>query len=351
MDLKSFIHALPKAELHLHLEGAVAADTVIDLAGKHGVPLPDFSDESDIYDFADLAEFLKVCDIVCRSIRTADDFHRVTYEALVRCAGSNARYVEFFFSPGAHLESGISYPQMLDGIIAGMEDAERELKVTSRLIPAINRELGPAVAGEFLDMVLADRRDEVIGIGLDYLETPFPPGPYAGVYARAKAAGLKATAHAGESGPASNIRESIALLGCERIDHGYHIVDDPELVVACLESRIGFTCCPSTTHYTTIWRDPEAPDHPIRTMIAAGLNVVLNTDDPGLFRTDLDNDYLIAAEKMDVNRAAVAEVALNGIRASWLDEGSKSAMLADWKAEIASLPGGSHRPEGREQHG
>jgi len=337
MDLKTFIHALPKAELHLHLEGAVAAETVVDLAGKHGIALPDLSDESDIYDFADLAEFLKVYDVICRSIRTPDDFHRVTYEALARCAGSNARYVEFFFSPGAHQECGISYSHMLDGILAGMNDAERDLKVTSKLIPAINRELGPAAAEEFLDMVLADRRDEIIGIGLDYLEAPFPPAPYAGVYARARAAGLKATAHAGESGPASNIRDSITLLGCERIDHGYHIVDDPGLVAACRESQIGFTCCSSTTHYTTIWRDLEAPDHPIRTMIAAGLNVVLNTDDPGLFRTDLDNDYLIAAEKMGVGRASLADVALNGIRAAWLEDGAKAAMLADWKAEIAPL--------------
>jgi adenosine deaminase len=337
MDIESFIHALPKAELHLHLEGAVAAPTVIDLAGKHGIPLPDFGAESDIYDFADLAAFLKVYDIICRSIRTPDDFHRVTYEALKRCADSNGRYVEFFFSPGAHLDLGITYSQMLDGIVAGMKDAERDLKVASRLIPAINRELGPAVAEEFLDMVLADRRDEVIGIGLDYLEGPFPPAPYAQVYARAKAAGLKATAHAGESGPASNIRDSIALLGCDRIDHGYHIVDDPGLIVACRESRIAFTCCPSTTHYTTIWRDLDAPNHPIRTMIAAGLNVVLNTDDPGLFRTDLDTDYLIVAEKMGVGRATLAEVALNGVRASWLDDGAKASMLADWKAEIEPL--------------
>jgi adenosine deaminase len=337
MDLKSFIHALPKAELHLHLEGAVAAPTVIDLANKHGIALPDFSDGSDIFEFADLAAFLKVYDIICASIRTPDDFRRVTYEALKRCADSNVRYAEFFFSPGAHLPYGVKYSAMLDGVIAGMRDAERDMKITSRLIPAINREHGPAVAGEFLDMVLADRRHEVIGIGLDYLETGFPPGPYADVYARARAAGLKATAHAGESGPAENIRDSIALLGCARIDHGYHIVDDQALVAACNETQIAFTCCPSTTHYTTIWRDLAAPDHPIRTMIGAGLNVVLNTDDPGLFRTDLNTEYLLVSEKMGVAPAKLAEIALNAIRASWLDDGAKARMTTEWKAEIAPL--------------
>lgn len=189
-------------------------------------------------------------------------------------------------------------------------------------------------------MVLSDRRDEVIGIGLDYLETGFPPPPFAAVYARARAAGLKATAHAGESGPAENIRDAIAMLGCERIDHGYHIVDDPELVASCKESGIGFTCCPSTTAYTTIFRDLESPEHPIRRMVAAGLNVVINTDDPGLFRTDLDNEYLLVAEKMGVSRAKLADITLNGIRASWLDDGTKTQMLADWRVEVAPLLAG-----------
>ena len=337
MDLKSFIHSLPKAELHLHLEGAVAADTVIDLAKKHGIPLPDFSDDSDIFQFADLAAFLKVYDIICRSIRTPDDFRRVTYEALARCAGSNVRYAEFFFSPGAHSECGISYSHMLDGIIAGMKDAERDLKITSKLIPAINRELGPDNAERFLDMVLSDRRDEVIGIGLDYLENGFPPDPYAAVYARARAAGLMASAHAGESGPAVNIRSSIDLLGCARIDHGYNIVDDTALMADCAKSGIGFTCCPSTTAYTTVFRDLESSDHPIPRMIAAGLAVTLNTDDPGLFRTDLDNEFLIVAEKMKLPPATLAELTLNSVRISWMDESAKAATLTDWQAEIRPL--------------
>lgn len=337
MDLETFVHRLPKVELHLHLEGAVAAPTVVDLAGKHGIPLPDFGDDSNIYDFADLADFLRVYDIVCNSIRTPDDFHRVTYEALKRCADSNVRYAEFFFSPTAHLANGIGYGQMLDGIIAGMRDAERDLKIESRLIPAINRELGTGEAEKFLDMVLADRRDEVIGIGLDYLEAPFPPGPYAGVYARARAAGLKATAHAGESGPAENIRDSIALLGCARIDHGYHIVDDPGLVESCRASGVGFTVCPSTTAYTTIWRDLDASDHPIRQMANENLTIVINTDDPGLFRTDLDNDYLIVGRRMGVSRAKLAEIALNGLRISWLDPADKASRIDAWQKEITPL--------------
>src|SRR5579863_5667707 len=120
MDLERFVTALPKAELHLHLEGAVSASTAIDLARKHGLPTKDFEDASKAFHFADLAEFLRAYDVICRSIVDAEDFHRVTYEALARCAASGARYVEFFFSPPPHLENGVAYSTMLDGITAGI---------------------------------------------------------------------------------------------------------------------------------------------------------------------------------------------------------------------------------------
>jgi adenosine deaminase len=334
MELETFVRALPKVELHLHLEGAVAADTVINLAKKHGIKLPDFGTHSDIYHFSDLAAFLKVYDIVCSAIRDSDDFHRVTYEALKRCADAGVRYVEFFFSPVTHLVHGITYSEMLDGILAGMRDAERDLKIVSRLIPAHNRELGPAPGLEFFEMVQSDRRENIIGIGLDYLEEGFPPAQYQELYRRAKAAGLHATAHAGESGPASNIRDSISLLGCERIDHGYHIVDEPDLVAACRTSGMGFTCCPSTTMYTTIWRDLDAADHPIRRMAEAGLTVTLNTDDPALFRTQ---EYLIGARNFGFDRKKLGEIALNGLKISWLDDSTKRGWTAAWSREIEGL--------------
>src|SRR5258706_10369024 len=210
-----FVRALPKAELHLHLEGTVAVSTVLDLARKHGIALPDFGDEAEIFDFPDLPSFLKVYDIICRSIVDADDFHRVTYEAMQRCGANNTRYVELFFSPDAHRPSGVAYATMLDGILGGMRDAERDCGVVARLIPAHNRELGVERGLAFLDMVLADRRDGVIGIGLDYDEVPHPAAPYKPLYQRARAAGLHVTAHAGENGPATNVHDSITLLGCE----------------------------------------------------------------------------------------------------------------------------------------
>jgi adenosine deaminase len=331
------VRALPKAELHLHLEGAVSAPTAIELAKKHGLALRDFEDASKIFEFVDLGEFLKAYDIICRSIVDAGDFHRVTYETLARCAASGARYVEFFFSPQPHLDNGVAYSTMLDGIIAGMRDAERDFHVRSRLVPAIHRELGPQTAMKFLDFVLSDRREEVIGIGLDYNEDGHPPGQYAEVYRRAKNAGLHATAHAGENGPAENVSVSLDTLGCERIDHGYHVVDDPAIVAACRERGVIFTVCPTTTTHTTVFRDLASPEHAIRRMAAAGLSLVINTDDPALFRTDLATEYLLAARKMAFSPRQLGEIALNGLRGSWLDETSKRSWISEWSAEIDRL--------------
>jgi adenosine deaminase len=335
VDIANFIRSLPKAELHLHLEGAVAATTAIELARKHGLAKDEFRDPSKLFDFSDLEAFLKAYDIICSSIVDADDFHRVTYEMLATCAANGARYVEFFFSAQAH--HGVAYATMLDGISAAMRDATRDHGVQSRLIPALNRELGPAVSSEFLDLVLANRCEEVIGIGLDYNEVGNPPALYAGVYRRAKNAGLHVTAHAGENGPSDNVGASLDLLHCDRIDHGYHVVDDPALVAACRERGVFFTVCPTTTTYTTTFRDLASPGHAINRMFRDGLNLVINTDDPALFRTNLNREYLLVAQNMGCTPQQLGEVALNGLRASWLDETTKRAWITQWGTEIDRL--------------
>jgi adenosine deaminase len=295
VSIEDFVKSLPKAELHLHLEGAVTATTAVELSRKHGLATQNFEDASKLFDFPDLGAFLKAYDLICRSIVDAGDFHRITYEMLARCAANSARYVEFFFSPQAHLQHGVAYSTMLDGIVAAMRDAARDHGVQSRLIPALNRELGPEMGIQFLDLVLSDRREGVIGIGLDYNEIGHPPRPYAEVYRRAKNAGLRVTAHAGENGPSGNVGDSLDLLGCDRIDHGYHVVDEPALVNTCRERGVFFTVCPTTTTYTTTFRDLASPDHAIQRMFKAGLNIVINTDDPALFRTDLNTEYTLVA--------------------------------------------------------
>lgn len=337
MDIETFARRIPKAELHLHLEGSVNPATFAELAAKNGVKLPIKSDVRELYVYKDLPAFLVIYDLVCHSIRSAEDFHRITYEALSSCAAGGARHIEFFFSPHAHLELGVPYSVMLDGILNAMHDAEKDRGVTSKLIPAHSRERGPALGLEFLDMVLADRRDEIVGIGLDYNEAPFPPAPFKEMYAKARAAGLHVTAHAGESGPAANVRDSLNILNVDRIDHGYHVVDDPALVASCRDRGTFFTCCPSTSGITSPWKDLSAPDHAIRQMVKAGLNVTINSDDPPMFGTDLGNEFVRVATEMKLSPAELKQCALNSVRASWVDEGTKRDWLAAWSKEIDAM--------------
>ncbi|AWC24522.1 Adenine deaminase [Aminobacter sp. MSH1] len=334
MALEAFIRNIPKTEIHIHLEGAINPETFLKLSRKNKLEIPDHKNVSEIYQYDNLLDFLKVYNMASRSVIDADDFHLITYEMLQACANSGARYVEFFFSPHVHLECDVAYQTMLAGMFRAMDDIETDFGLISRLIPAHNRELGLERGFEFLDMVLAHRTDKVIGIGLDFDETPFPPAQFKPLFDRARQAGLHRTAHAGEGGPASNVRDSLDLLKVERIDHGYRVMEDLDLVARCRADRTVFTICPSSTVGVTIWRDLAAKDHPIRQMIEAGLTIVVAADDPPMFETDLANEYQMLATNMNLDAAALKTLALNSLEASWLDESVKRDWRASWSREI-----------------
>ena len=329
-----WLRALPKVELHVHLEGAIRPDTAVDLARQNGVELPE-ADPSVLYNYQELGAFLAVYNLIAECVRAPDDFRRITYEMLESAAGSGARYVEFFISPHAHPE--VPFASQFEGIRAGMREAQQDFSIESAIIPGINRELGPGAAEEYLDLVLDNRGEDVIGIGLDYFEAPYPPEPFAPVFQRARKAGLHLTAHAGEAGPASFIEASLDVLGVERVDHGYAIVDDPALLQRCQDDGVLFTCCPSTTTYTTIHRDLSAVDHPIRRMNEAGLTLCLNSDDPPMFRTDLCNEYVRAVDELGFTRADIERSIFAGLEHAWIDDSTRRAWKAEWQREIAGL--------------
>jgi adenosine deaminase len=320
-DRSDFVARLPKAELHIHLEGAVSQDLHRVLAAKYGLPAGE-----DWVGFPDLTQFLAAYEQVCAAMRAPADFEATTYAALKRAADCNARYVELFFSPDAHDPAAIRYPDMLDGIIAGAQRALDDFGLVSRIVPAHNRELGPARGMALLDKILAHRRDEVVGIGLDYGERLHPPAQYREMFEVARRHGLQTTAHAGEDGPAGYVRDAIEVLGCRRIDHGYHVVDDPGLVEMCRELDILFTVCPTTTLHTTPWRDLHGRDHAIRRMIEEGLRVMINTDDPGMFVTDLNREYLAVAEAFDLSAETLSRIAANGFSHCWTAEGRAAGL-------------------------
>ncbi|POF30850.1 adenosine deaminase [Roseibium marinum] len=335
MDVSRLIRKLPKAEIHIHLEGAIRPDTAMELAAKNGVGLPDCERVADLYSYDNLLDFLAVYGAIADSIVTVDDFRRITYEMLASAADNNCRYMEFFISPHAH--KGVPFARQFEGIRAGMAEAETDFGILSRIIPGMNRELGPAAGEHYLDEILANRGDDLIGLGLDYNEAPFPPEPYAGVFARARKAGLRLTAHAGESGAAAFIAGSLDALKVERIDHGYNIVDDPALIARCRDEGIAFTCCPSTTKYTTSWRDLADPDHPIRRMKAAGLAVTINSDDPPMFATDLGREFELAHSELGFTLQDLRTAILASLEAAWLDDTTRRAWTSAWAREIDDI--------------
>lgn len=339
MTLEEFAVRMPKIELHLHLEGSVRPSSFVDLSLKHRIELPPYRKIEDLYVYDNLLDFLRIYDLVCRSVRTREDFERITFEALESCAQGGARYVEFFFSPHAHMAFGVGYAEMLDGIFEGMHRARETYGIRSGLIPAHSRVLGPERGVDFVRMVLADRRPGILGIGLDYDELPNNPALFRNMYELARANGLHVTAHAGEVGPAQFVREAIEDLRVERVDHGYHVVDDPALVAECRQRGTFFTCCPSTTLTTTVWRDLADPQHAVRRMIDLGLNVTINSDDPPMFHTNLAQEFVLCAREMKLSAQQLKTCALLSIEASWLERRTKEAWKTEWGREIDQMIG------------
>jgi adenosine deaminase len=259
----------------------------------------------------------------------------VTYEALEDLSRSGVRYLEMFFSPQAPMQAGAHYPEILEGICSGLRDGERDFKIVGRLIPAHNRELGLQAGLEFLDLVLAHRNDDIIGIGIDFSEVKSPPALFPELFSRAREAGLHRTAHAGEEGPGAHVRDSIALLDCERIDHGYRVSEDPEAVQLARERGTYFTVCPSLVR--SFFGDFPPAQDPIQRMDDLGLKYVIASDDPAMLHSNLLEEYCFIGDKLGFGREKYKDLALNGLRASWLDETTRSAWLREWSCEIDAI--------------
>ncbi len=227
---------LPKVELHCHLEGAARPSTIADLARANGVSLPT-DDPVELFEFSDLDSFLAVYGIICASLVTADDFRRLTYEALEDAVAANVRYREMFFSPGFAMAIGVPVTTVWDGIRAGLADAHHDLDVRCRMILDVDKPAGPGPAAELVEFAGAQDRDLLIGVGGDSTERGVDHRAFAPVFARARELGLHRTFHAGEDGPADNIAAAVDDLGVERVDHGFRLLDDPELTRRVADAR------------------------------------------------------------------------------------------------------------------
>lgn len=335
--IDALVAALPKISLHCHLIGSVAPQTVVELAAKHGVPLErGAEDPYDHHSYADLGEFLRVLDVVGSVIRDVDDFHRVTYESLTAGgAAHNVLYREIHLSPPGH--PGVAYPTLLEGVQAGMADARTDTGIEAGLVIGLCRERSATAAVELVEQVIAHRTDAVLGIGLDYEEVKGPPILFTEAFALAGRAGLRRTAHS-ESGPPHHIEVLLDELGCDRVDHGYHVVDDPAITTRCVEERVPFTCTPVSSDIGRYSGSGDGTHHRIAEMVDAGLLVTIDSDDPPMFGTDPTHDYRVLAHALGYGRDELAALTRNGVEATWLDATAKAALLARVDDLVAALP-------------
>lgn len=323
--------AMPKVELHCHIEGTMRASTVADLAAKNKIAFP-VDDPRDLYSYANLTEFLDVFWLVQSVLVTPDDWERLAYESVADAAGCGVAYREAFFTPARHLLGGQRLAEIVAALDRGLDAAERDTDVRCRLIFDIDRSYGPGPALEQVAELVALRRSDatgmarVIGIGMDSTELGIDPASFAEAYAVAGAAGLRRTAHQGENSPASAIAAALDVLGCERIDHGISILSDRDLVKRAVDSRLALTVCPRANVRINPDVCANLADHVFPELRSAGLVAMLNTDDPGLTDLDLAGEYLAVAQCFGYDRAAMTEIALDAVEASWAPAEEKSVL-------------------------
>jgi adenosine deaminase len=337
----ALFHDMPKAELHCHLLGSVRHTTFAALAIKAKAPLSTAEVDA-FYTRGDkpvgVLRALRALDqhlIVC-----ADDLHRITYEYLEDAASHGVRYSEFFWNPtGTVRVSGIQYPSAQAAIVAAIHDAERDFAIIARLVPSIDREADPIEAVEMVDWVTAHRVPEVVGIGIDYREVDHPPQWFAPAYANARRAGLRTTAHAGEFGmPWPNVQTVVELLQCDRVDHGYTIVDNPLLAHRYAERGIVFTIVPTNSYYLrTLTPDRWALEHPIRRMLELGLSIHPNTDDPTMHHVTPTGAWQLMYTHFGCSPSDLRGFMLNGLEAAWIDKATRDSWTRQWSAQFDTL--------------
>lgn len=336
MNFDEYLRRVPKVELHCHFEGTVRPATFADLARKHGVRLSDENPDR-LYDYNSIYEFLVIFAQVSSTLIDREDFARAAFESIEDGVKlGNLKYREMFFNPTLHTRRGVPYPTVVDGLIDGARRAESELGVRCRLIADVYRQDSAEQAADMVREVLEHRRDEVIGLGMDGAEAPDPPEKFTEAYRLAKQGGLRLTAHACEDAPAQNITTCLDVLGCGRIDHGYHVLGDGEVVRRVLADGIVFTTCPTATAVCYFDAD-DLTSHPIVQMGKEGLRITLNSDDPPMFHTDIGEEFARMVPAAGWDAAHVRQMCLTAVDGSWMEPDEQRAMRQQVEQEFDAL--------------
>ena len=322
---------LPVAELHLHIEGTLEPELIFALAERNGIRLP-YAGLDELrarYEFTDLQSFLDLYYANMAVLQTEQDFADMTRAYLARAYRAGVRHAEIMFDPQAHLSRGVSLDTCVNGIASVLATSFEEFGMTTLLIAAFLRDLPEESALDVLERLLA-MGAPIAGIGLDSAEVGHPPAKFERLFARAKEAGLRRTAHAGEEGPPSYIIEALDILEVERIDHGIRCMEDPELVERLVDELMPLTVCPLSN--VRLRAVASLADHPLPAMLAAGLNVSVNSDDPAYFGGYVDDNFEQLKSGIGLSEFDCVRLAANSIRSSFASEERKTELLAQLAA-------------------
>lgn len=334
MDLKTYIRALPKAELHLHIEGSLEPELMFELALRNGLALPYASIEATraAYAFTDLQSFLDIYYAGAAVLRQEQDFYDLAMAYFRRAVADGVVHAELFFDPQTHTTRGLAFETVLDGLERAGRDAQEQLGISSRLLLCFLRHLSEADAFATLELA-RPHLSRIHGVGLDSSEQGHPPSKFERVFARCRELGLHVVAHAGEEGPAAYVWEALDLLKSERIDHGVRSQEDPLLVERLRREQVALTVCPFSNIKLCVF--PSLAQHNLRELLAEGLRVTLNSDDPAYFGGYIGANYLETAQALGLTRSELATLARNSLLASFVSEEER----APWLARLEEVAG------------
>ena len=333
--METFIRAMPKVELHLHIEGSLEPELMLALAERNGQALrfDSVEDVRQAYHFSDLQSFLDIYYEGMRVLLREQDFYDLTRAYLERAHAQHVRHTEIFFDPQAHTDRGVAFETVISGIHHALEDAAEDLGITSKLILCFLRHLPAASAMKTLEQALAFK-EWFIGVGLDSSEVGNPPEKFTAIFDRARAEGLLTVAHAGEEGPPAYIWSALDRLHASRIDHGVRCVEDPALVERLRAERIPLTLCPLSNVKLRVF-DTMA-DHNLKHLLDLGLCASVHSDDPPYFGGYITENFLAVHQALGINHNDLCQLAKNAIEAAFLPAEEKRGLMAEFDAFVAA---------------
>ena len=343
-DLRdALIDNLPKAELHLHIEGTLEPELMLELAKRNKVELP-YSTVEEVraaYQFENLQDFLDVYYLGMSVLINEQDFHDLTWAYLTRVNADGLRHVELFFDPQAHTERGVSFETVLGGITSALEQAEKELGISSKLIMCFLRHLPEEQAFEALECA-CKHKEHIFAVGLDSSEKGFPPSLFERVFAKAREEGFAAVAHAGEEGPAGYVEEALDLLHVSRVDHGNRALDNPALTRRLAEQQTPLTMCPLSN--LRLKGIVDLTQSPVKKAMEAGLLVTVNSDDPSYFGGYVNDNYHAIKDALSLTETDIVTLARNSFAASFLSDSEKQKMIDAVDSVAAKIAKGQDVP-------